>query len=294
MTERCTPDVGRWPETTEDEYLHEWDALQASMLGNIKRSPYFAKWRQDHPDVDTDARTFGTAAHCIVLEPEKFEDKYRLEPQKPPERRDVKNWRATKDYKEAKADLVANGFRVLKQSEFDGLRKIRDRLYLGERTEIRDLLLAKTATEVSYAAPHPKFENVLCKCRTDLEVAGANMVVDLKTSRDASPRAFSRDLFNYGYHRSKPFYMDVMCSEGSHKWEHHLFLVVENIEPFQCCVYSLDPGATELGRAENYALIEKWARCLETDTYPGLPTKIQPIDVPRYAYSQIDEEMTID
>jgi exodeoxyribonuclease VIII len=284
---QTVPEPGRYENVPDHVYHRGWDALNASTLGYLKRSPLYCRWRLDNPDEGTAAKSFGTAVHCAVLEPERFSDRYRLDPQCPPERK-PRGWRNTNEYKEARADLEERGFSLLTQAELDGARRITERIY-SEPGQIRDILSAKTATEVSYVADD-EATGLRCKVRPDIEVRDAQMVVDLKTTRNASHRAFERSIYQYGYHRSKAFYLDVMNAEGSRKWDHYLFLAVENTPPFEIALYDLDPDATDLGRRDMEELKAVYARCKESGQWLGYTTDIQTIGLPRYAYYEENED----
>ncbi len=281
------PDPGRYEGIDEEVYHREWQCLNASTLGYLKRSPLYCKWRMENPDVGTPATDFGSATHCAVLEPEAFGERYMLEPQCP-EGRNKRGWHNTNDYKAARQDLWDRGFKLLNQKELDGCRTITDRIY-DTPGEIRELLAAKSGTEVSYVAGDAF--GLSCKARPDIEVADARMVVDLKTSRCALPGPFERSIYQYGYHRSKHFYLTTMNLEGSSKWKHYLFLVVENTPPYEVALYDLDPAATDLGRREVVELKKLYKKCMESGEWPGYPTHIQTIGVPNWAYyEETDDE----
>ena len=279
------PEPGRYEHIPEETYHREWEALNASTLGYLKRSPLYCKWRMEHPDVGTPATDFGSAVHTAVLEPETFSERYILEPQCPPEYK-PRGWHNRTEYKEAKADLHERGFKLLSQKALDGCRTITDRIY-DTPGEIREILAAKSGTEVSYVAD---VRGVRRKVRPDIEVADASMVVDLKTSRCALPGPFERSIYQYGYHRSKDFYLDTM-NHVTGVFEHYLFLVVENTPPYEVALYDLDPAATALGAREVVELEALYRKCMDSGEWPGYPTNIQTIGVPNWAYyEETDDE----
>jgi hypothetical protein len=281
------PEPGRYEDIPEETYHREWEALNASTLGYLKRSPLYCKWRMENPDVGTPATDFGSAVHCAVLEPEAFGERYMLEPQCPPEYK-PRGWHNRTEYKEAKADLHERGFKLLSQKELDGCRTITDRIY-DTPGEIRELLAAKSGTEVSYVASN---DGLRCKVRPDIEVRDCQMVVDLKTARCAMPGPFERAIYQYGYHRTKPFYLETMnLAENTMMWKYYLFLVVENTPPYEVALYDLDPAATDLGRREMVELKILYNKCMDSGEWPGYPTHIQTIGVPNWAYyEETDDE----
>jgi len=283
-------ETGRYESVPEMAY-HGWDAMSNGRLTTIRQSRAHCQWSMGHPSSDTPSTAFGTAAHCVVLEPERWDLVYCLEPQwvegiqnskgKPITRQ---GWRNSTLFKDRKADLVDHGREPLSQADLDACRTIRDHLY--ERpSKARDIMLAKTATEVSYLATDPDV-GVLAKVRPDIEVPSADMVVDFKTSKNAARDEFERSIYKFGYHRTSPFYRDVMSAEGSHQWKHYLFLVVENVPPFEVAIYDLHPDAVDLGRFELEGLKLKYAHCIESGEWPGYPDEIRTVDVPRWVYRE--------
>ncbi len=285
--EKVVPEVGIHEGIPNEVYHHRWEAVNASRLSDLTRSPAHCLWRMVHPSTEqTPAMVFGTAVHCAVLEPEEFEKRYRHDPPCPPERK-PSGWKNTNDYKSQAADLRLAGFELLTSDQLEGCKLIRESIY-GEPSAARDLLEAMTATEVSYVADDPA-TGLRCKVRPDLLAESAGIVGDLKTTRAGAKSAFGRQIYSLGYHRSKAFYMDCMETLEPRKWEHHVFLVVENTPPYEVAVYDLDPAATEMGRREVRLLLDLYAECKRTGNWPGYDTTVQTVGVPHWAYYQEEE-----
>jgi len=281
------PDMGIHYNIPDTVYHRCWDALNNSRLSDMNRSPAYCKWGMDHPREETDALEFGKAVHCAILEPDRFETAYTLDPTDE-DGGYRKGWRNTKAYKEAKAALVENGHSVVKQDTFDACRTIRDRIY-NTPSAAQELLNSMTHSEVSFVADDPE-TGLRCKVRPDIIIDGGGLAGDVKTTRDASRWAFERSIYSYGYHRGKAHYLDTMNAVGWSEWDQYLFLVIENTPPYEFAVYDLDPAATDKGRRENTKLKALYRHCLELDEWPGYDTAIQSVGLPNYAYYQEEEE----
>lgn len=147
---------------------------------------------------------------------------------------------------------------------------------------------------------------------------GKNMVVDLKTTDDASKDGFSRSIANWRYDVQHPFYLDglqaairqsggvipdaavagaaelsaywidaetgVLCRCRPDFWrgspDNFVFIAVEKKAPYAVGVYVLDAESVDLGRAQYRADLNRYAECLRTDNWPGYGDKIQTISVP--------------
>lgn len=147
---------------------------------------------------------------------------------------------------------------------------------------------------------------------------GNNMVVDLKTTDDASLEGFSKSIANWRYDVQHPYYLDglreaisqsggtlpdeaiagaaelsaywidketgVLCRCRPDFWRgepnHFIFIAVEKKPPYAVGVYRLDAESVDLGRAVYRADLKRYAECKANDNWPGYGDKIQTISVP--------------
>lgn len=150
-----------------------------------------------------------------------------------------------------------------------------------------------------------------------LLLRGQNVVVDLKTTDDASLEGFSKSIANWRYDIQHPYYLDglrealrqgnclppkdgaaelsaywydqetgVLCRCRPDFWrgnpDHFAFIAVEKKPPFAVGVYVLDQESVALGRAQYRADLNLYAECQRTDTWPGYGDKVQVISTPKW------------
>lgn len=125
-----------------------------------------------------------------------------------------------------------------------------------------------------------------CRGRIDF-LRDDGVVVDLKTTRDASPEGFSKSLLTYRYHVQAAYYLDGLRALG-HTPKAFVFVCVENRAPYEAAVYAIDQTALEIGRAEYRADLAEYQRHLSAGSWSGYPDRIQPISLPEWKLRQVE------
>lgn len=184
---------------TEKEYRSH-PAVSRSELWWLERSPEYYQYRKQTPMEPTPSLLFGQVAHKFLLEPDDFETDFAVAPAVD---------RRTRDGK-------------AKYEEF--------MLDVGTRTPVDAAMYEQVSAMVRTARSIPLVNHYLdgehevplfwtdpdtgieCKCRLDAwrrDENGVPIIVDYKTTNDASYKAFMRDVVNYGY-----YFQSAMYSEG--------------------------------------------------------------------------------
>jgi PDDEXK-like domain of unknown function (DUF3799) len=122
---------------------------------------------------------------------------------------------------------------------------------------------------------------ILCKCRPD--ILRCNLICDLKTAQDGSPRSFQYAAFNYGYYIQAAMIQEALIEIKKVKVKDFLFLVIEKSAPYAISIYQLDEPSLEQGRHEFKQLLVHYKRCLDTNDWPAYA--IQEISLPRYVFT---------
>ena len=199
---------------------------------------------------------------------------------------DAKDWR-TKAAKEARDEARAAGqVPVLADTYTAGesLARAATTHPLGE------ILFAEGIPEQSVYW-HDEHTGVRLRCRPDWMTPGDRPIqVDVKTTKSAAPRDFAKSCGDYGYHQQQAFYVDGLAAHGVDT--QFLFFAIEKTPPFLCSVIELPPEAVAVGRSLNRAAVDLYARCVETDTWPGYPAVIHRPELPEWTYKSADITLT--
>lgn len=285
MNEFLGGKIGLYPDIPFDDYA-ALDAINASLLKEFKRTPAHFKTAYDKkyvPKVDNTHREenpffIGRAVHCAVLEPHRFGDEYVVA--------DVLS-RTAKAYK----DLVRDsGKSVLTIPEHDMVKGIARSLEKDSHSQARTLLCQASYNELSAIWEN---EGIRCKGRADryIEIADENLedsqrrvIIDLKTTQDASFDAFQRSINMYGYHTSGAFYLDGFTKVTGKDHNRFIIIAVEKEEPYEVAVYEIEPSAIAKGRMIYEKYLGDYKMCRFMKQWNGYPDSVLPMGLPAYAY----------
>lgn len=252
---------------------HGLPAIGKSGLDLMARSP--AHFRYQAKNEQSRNMVLGTAAHMAILEPDKFSDAFVTLPDGVDRRSSA--------YKEAAAAKGADY--VLTRSEADRIEGMASAVQ-GNKWAMD--FLADGRPEVSVFADDP-VTGVRCKVRPDW-LASGGVIVDLKTTSDASDEGFGKSVANYRYHVQAAFYTDV------YRWATgdvlpFRFLVVESDLPHGCTIMELPADVIEYGRRMYRRDLNLYAECLRNDVWPGIPGVPHALQLPSWFVAEMDAFM---
>lgn len=250
-------------------YHHpECPGLSKSQLCTIARSySHLSKENSSTP-----ALLLGSLFHDLVLMGDEFcEQTYAVE----------RKFGRTKAELEAKAEWYGSlgNTQPVSQDIYDTARTMRDAV-LGH--SLASSILEGTLNEQSFFWDDPT-TGELCKCRPDARRDADNLLIDLKSTTDASFVSFRKSMANYTYDIQAAFYLDGVSEVLQRKHENFVFIAVEKAPPFGVAVYHINEAAIEVGR-ELYKKLLKKAKEDREKNQLGYPQLIQTIDLPAWAF----------
>lgn len=278
--------------------------LNMSSLCNMLKSPAHFQWAKQNPK-DSKSLVKGRAVHTLVLEPEIFWDTYAVEPRK-------------SDYKYVTADdlkplLEKLGLKAQKTKDKTIASIVEhEEVSKEDLDQIYDLDLAKisasekeilTYTEYSEARAisesvlkSPKINNMLKKGLAEqslfLEVLGVPMkfrpdlmapdfIVDLKTCRSCSERAFQGDFIAYNYDLKLASYQ-YACEQITGKKPQVIVLAAETVDEYDYQVFKIDQDFLDIGLKKFFKLLEQYKECVEKNEWPGLDKNVKVLCAPEW------------
>lgn len=182
--------------------------------------------------------------------------------------------------------LENNGQRnVLTPEQWDQLHAMRDAVMAHPSASA--LMKAAGAAEQSVYW-RDAVTGELCRCRPDWWATELNLLVDVKTTDDASPEGFAKSVANWRYHVQAPFYVDGVEAATGKRPKAFLFLAVEKKAPHAVAVYGLSQESEELGRLEYRQDLDNYAACRKSGEWPGYGNRIQSLELPAWYFSRAD------
>lgn len=119
------------------------------------------------------------------------------------------------------------------------------------------------------------------------------VLVDLKTTRDGSPRAFQRSAMTLGYDVQELFYRHVYELATGRKPRGFLFVTVESYAPHLVDVHRGDDEWQTLGYYQMRRAIDRYKKARDTGEWPGRPPIINELAPPAWAEAEMDIEVEI-
>ena len=192
--------------------------------------------------------------------------------------------RRTNAYKQADAEVRADGGVPMLAKEYDAARVMADKVLTHERA---GRLFDDGRAEQSLWWRDPD-TGMMLRARPDFipDRDGRMIIVDLKTTIDANPRRFGMHAGKYGYHVQDPWYRRAVVELGLDEAPAFVFVLVEKKPPHLVSVVELHHDAVRLGDALGRRAVGKFARCIANDDWPGYDPTIHYIDIPAWTYRQ--------
>jgi hypothetical protein len=256
-----------------------------SNLRHMKRSPkhYRAHLMQTLVE-DTDAMRVGRAVHVATLEPETFRATYAVWDGG---RRYGKEWEAFKAKQAGLEILTEEQYELVQAIADAALTDVTAAPYLHGGAAEATLLWTHTEPTVE------GFADVRTECKGRVDMAHAGLaIIDLKTTRDASPDAFQRQCFNLDTYAQLAFYQDGYAAANGGEVLPCKIVAVENRHPFVVQVYTVPDDVLEVGRATYRSLLQTLAYCRHVNKWPGYHEGEVDLELPRWARSANDEDIT--
>jgi exodeoxyribonuclease VIII len=248
------------------EKYHAVDALSKSMMSKILKSPAHYRAALEEHQEPTKSMQMGTAIHTAVLEPQLYSQVVAVIPPDIDGR--TKDGKAWKEQHKSRIHLThAEDIDV--QGVANSVR----------RHPFWDIIHLDHRIEASVFAQDEE-TGIALKARPDLWVLEPAILVDVKTTDDATPEGFSRTVGSFGYHIQAAHYMAMTGAES------FIFVAVERKAPYAVAIYKLDAEWLQAGANLRRKAISTLHECRALDSWPAYPTATQTLSCPKWVLNK--------
>jgi len=126
------------------------------------------------------------------------------------------------------------------------------------------------------------------KARPDYILDDYSLILDLKTTIDASPEGFQRSVANYRYYVQASHYLDVVEMATGTRPQAFLFIAVEKQRPFSTAVYMADQAMIDLGKQHAREDLNNIAQWIADNKFPGYSERVEEISLPKWMLPKED------
>ena len=256
---------------TNAEYHGSGELSRSTAWSLLQSCPAKVRYDMNHPKPSSPALVIGSGFHTATLEPEKLDDEFAVKPSEI----DGQGPR-TKHYKEA--------FEIMQKNE-------PDKQWLAPADYDLILEMAGSALDnpvlrhymadidkVVEGTGYFEMEGAKCKVRPDLYIPGAGVVIDLKSTQDASNRGFTKSVRQFGYLFQACWYMHALRLLGE-KPKQFVFIAVEKTAPYATAAYTIKESDINKQFSNMERACQLWAACQSSGIWPGYSDMVETLDL---------------
>lgn len=250
-----------------DQY-RQIERMNASVLVKGRKSMKALRHAMDSKDAPTDKMRFGSGVHCLLLEPEQFEETYavipsfHLDPENKKQNGEQSESKATKYYKSKVAEFKkANaGKEFLTREQYDTALTMIEAIRAHGAANMWFEDCKKEVTVLG------EIEGVKFKGRIDLL---GRAIVDLKNTNDVSPNLFGSVFARLRYDWRLAIYRDLVRQITGKVLDVYI-IAQEDSAPFDTVVYPVRDQVLDNAIDQVKETIRKFSKCESSELWPGV------------------------
>lgn len=254
------------------------EGISSTDLKKMTKSPAHFRYWKDNPQEDTHDLLFGRAVHKYVLEKDDFFKEFAVAPNVD---------RRTKAGKEQFAlfEVENEGKDIITQDDFDKIKAMYDALYATPFVE----RLLSGEKELSFFVEDEK-TGLTVKCRPDClsEIGDTNILIDYKSTKDASSDAFMKDAIKLNYDLQMAMYKEIAEKKLGKKYA-VIFIAQEKTAPYLVNILEANEYFLKSGADMYHTYLDIYAECNETGNWYGYTNDgINTLGLPNWLQKQYE------
>jgi hypothetical protein len=277
---------------TWDEYRQIDRKNGSTLVAGLKSMRALKRAIDSGGKEQTDAMRLGSGTHCLLLEPEEFEQRYCVVPEfhKSPENVTAKGQptdsKLTNFYKQAVKEFASqnSGKEFLSREQYDNA------LYAVESMRSKPLITSMLESADTELTIIGEIDGVAVKGRID--ALCRDCIIDVKTTASADLRTFGRTFANLHYGFKLALYREMLRQFT----KQNLPVVViaqETSGDFDTVVYDVPSCVLDSGLAQVKRVLADYKHSLENGVWHGIDRgeETVPLLVPQWAMEDAGEEL---
>lgn len=258
------------------KYRSHVDSVSVSELKSFIDSPHSYHKRYIlgiREETKIAAFTFGSLAHCLILEPEKFDSEYFVT--------EVRKDARTAAYKEVFE--IAAGRECISPAD---LERATECAQSARETWQREIGPEHFVPELSYFYEgHKGFLGQKVKARFDAWLPESESILDVKTmNKLPTYDEVVRAVMNFKYDLQIAWYMDIHKCVTGRLPKRFVFLFVQSEFPYGCAVFSVGPDVIQYGRDRYRKYLRELLEAKASGNFPRMrPQHKTVIHLPAWA-----------
>ena len=255
--------------SNKEYHSSEYHALSKGGIDRMLTSPAHFRQQLLIRNPPTPEMVFGGAFHTITLEPHLEEALVVVKKSAPKGERDK---------------LAEDGKYLIAEDSRNDIEGMVESIKKSE-TANNLIFHPEAVYEESFFWLDPTY-GFLCKCRPDVRIRPLGVLVDLKSTKDASAKDFAKSCAYYHYDSQSGWYLnganETLKDEGVF-YRDFIFVAVEKTPPYGVGVYRATQEMLDNGRTKIRSVLPVYAECLKTDQWPAYEDAVQDIYLPGWA-----------
>ncbi len=248
--------------------LHAW-------LAHPRLNPNYAPVEDSRFDL-------GSAAHSLLLERN----------ENPIVWCDFDDWRKNEAKAQRDAARAGGKLPVLSHYREPLLAMVKAAYEAVERSELTGILDSGAAEQTLVWQESVGDSRVWCRSRLDLISEDRRVILDYKSTADAHPESFARQIPRMGYEVQAAMYSRALRCTGE-KLPVFVFLAQEITEPYACSLIGLSNAYMAIGEVRYNAAVNRWADCMAADEWPGYGSRIRYVEPQAWQLAAIETDDAI-
>lgn len=259
-------------ELSREDYDNLSERVNWSKLKWLFKSPAHYRHALLSKQEDTDAMRLGRVVHLAAFEPERF-------------RSSIAVWdggvRRGKDWEQFKSRHEREGHELLTENQYETCMDIQAAVR-AHPLAMKYIQGGVGERSVLWTYKSPAFEGLpgySTEIKSRLDFISSMAICDLKTTADASPAKFLRQLLSMHYHTQAAIYSDGYAAASGVRLPYFI-VATEVTAPHVTQVYRISERLLMKGRDEYRGLLDTLAVCRRESRWLGYGDDVIELDLP--------------